>query len=62
MTGQKIVTMLARREAVQNLVAHGLSPRRAWVLLPLQRSTFGYRTRPAGHADLAAPVDELARR
>jgi hypothetical protein len=62
MTGKKIVTVPARREAVQNLVAHGLSQRPAWVLPSLQRSTVGNSTRPAGHADLAAQVDELARR
>jgi putative transposase len=56
------VTVPARREAVQHLVARGLSPRRACVLLQLQRSTFGYRTRPDGNAELAAQVDELARR
>jgi putative transposase len=56
------VTVPARREAVQNLVARGVSQRRACVLLQLQRSTFGYRTRPDGHGELAAQVDELARR
>jgi putative transposase len=56
------VTVPARREAVQSLVARGLSQRRACVLLQLQRSTCGYRTRPDGHAELAAQSDELARR
>jgi putative transposase len=56
------VTVPARREAVQHLVARGLSQRRACVLLQLPRSTFGYRTRPDGNAELAAQVDELARR
>jgi putative transposase len=56
------VTVPARREAVQNLVARGLSQRRACVLLQLQRSTFSYRTRPDSDAELAAQLDELARR
>jgi putative transposase len=56
------VTVPARREAVQHLVAHGLSQRRACVRLQRQRSTCGYRTRPDGHAELAAQADELARR
>jgi putative transposase len=56
------VTVPARREAVQDWVARGFSPRRACVLLPLQRSTFGYRTRPEGKAELAAQIDEWARR
>jgi putative transposase len=56
------VTVPARREAVQNLVARGLSQRRACVLLQLQRSTFGYRIRPDANAVLATQAAELARR
>jgi putative transposase len=56
------VTVAACRGAVQFLVARGLSPRRACVLLPRPRSTFGYRARSEGNAELAAQVDELARR
>jgi putative transposase len=56
------VTVAARREEVQFLVGRGLSPRRACVLLQLQRSTFGYQARPDAGAVLAAQVDELARR
>jgi putative transposase len=52
----------ARREAVQCLIARGLSQRRACVLLQLQRSTFGYQARPGCNAELATQVDELARR
>jgi putative transposase len=52
----------ARREAVQFLVARGLSQRRACLLLQLQRSTFGYQARPESHAELTTQVDELARR
>jgi putative transposase len=61
-TGKKIVTVAARREAVQLLVARGLSQRRARVLLQLQRSTFGYQARPESNAELTTQVDELARR
>jgi putative transposase len=56
------VTVAARRGAVQCLVGRGLSPRRAGVLLQLPRSTFGSQARSAGNAELAAQVDELARR
>jgi HTH-like domain len=56
------VTVTARREAVQLLVARGLSQRRACVLLQLQRSTFGYQARPERDAELTSQVDELARR
>lgn len=62
MTGQKIVTVAARREAVQCLVARGLSQRRACVLLQLPRSPFSYQARPGRHAELATQVDEWARR
>ena len=62
MAGKKIVTVAARREAVQLLVARGLSQRRAWVLLQLQRSTFGYQAHPARHVELTTQSDELARR
>jgi putative transposase len=54
--------MAARREAVQLLVAWGLSQRRACVLLQLRRSTFGYQTRPERNAGLTAQLTELARR
>jgi putative transposase len=56
------VTVAARREAVQLLVARGLSQRQACVLLQLQRSTFGYQARPESNAELTTQVDELARR
>jgi putative transposase len=56
------VPRAARREAVQLLVARGLSQRRACVLLQLPRSTFGYQARPDGNGELAMQVDELARR
>jgi putative transposase len=56
------VTVAARREGVQFLVGRGLSRRRACVLLQLPRSTFSYRARSDGNAELAAQVDELARR
>jgi putative transposase len=56
------VTVAARRGAVQFLVGRGLSQRRACALLPLPRSTFGYQARSDGNAELAAQVDELARR
>jgi putative transposase len=56
------VTVAARREAVQLLVARGLSQRRACVLLQLPRSTFGYQARPESHMELTTQVAELARR
>jgi putative transposase len=56
------VTVAARRGAVPFLVGRGLSQRRACVLLRLPRSTFGYQARSDGSAELAAQVDELARR
>jgi putative transposase len=56
------VTVAARREAVQLLVARGLSQRRACGLLQLQRSTFGYQARPESNTELTIQVDELARR
>jgi hypothetical protein len=56
------VTVAARREAVPSLVAHGLSRRRACVLLQLQRSTFESQARPDRNAHLAAQVYELAQR
>jgi putative transposase len=56
------VTVAARREAVQLLVAQGLSQRRACVLLQLRRSTFGYQARPERNAELNTQLRELARR
>jgi putative transposase len=53
---------MARREAVQFLVARGLSQRRACVLLQLRRSTFGYQARPAPDAERITQLAELARR
>jgi putative transposase len=55
------VTVTARREAVRLLVARGLSQRRAWVLLQLQRSTCGYQARPERPAELTTQLRELAR-
>lgn len=52
---------MARREAVQFLVARGVSQRRACVLLQLGRSTFGYQARPARDAELITQLAELAR-
>jgi putative transposase len=52
----------ARREAVQLLVARGLSQRRACVLLQLRRSTFGYQARPERNTELSTQLQELARR
>jgi putative transposase len=60
--GQKIVTVAARRGAVQCLVGRGLSQRRAGILLQLPRSTFDKRACSDGNAELAAQVDALARR
>ena len=56
------MTVAARREAVQLLVAQGFSQRRAGVLLQLRRSTFGYQARPERNAELSTQLHELARR
>jgi putative transposase len=56
------VTVAARREGVQFLVAHGLAQRRACILLQLQRSTFNYQACPDRHAGLVKEVHDLAQR
>jgi putative transposase len=56
------VTVAARREGVQFLVAHGLAQRRACILLQLQRSTFNYQARPDRRAGLVKEVHDLAQR
>jgi putative transposase len=56
------VTVAARREGVQVLVAHGLAQRWACRLLQLQRSTFNYQARPDRHAGLVKEVHDLAQR
>jgi putative transposase len=56
------VTVPARREAVQCLVARGLSQRRACILLQLPRSTLGYQGRLDGNVELVEQVHALARR
>jgi putative transposase len=56
------VTVAARREAVQLLVAQGLSQRRACVLLQLRRSTCGDQARPERNAELNTQLREWARR
>jgi putative transposase len=61
-TGKTVVTVAARREAVQFLLTRGLSPRRACVLLQLHRSTLSSREHPDRHAELAKQVYELAHR
>jgi hypothetical protein len=59
---QKIVTVAARWEGVQFLVARGRSQRRACRLLSLHRATLDYQPRPDRNALLAAQVHELAHR
>lgn len=56
------MTVAARREGVQFLVAHGLAQRRACTLLQLQRSTLTYPGRPDRHAALVEEVHDLAQR
>ena len=56
------MTVAARREGVQFLVAYGLAQRRACILLQLQRSTFNYQARPDRNAGLVEEVHELAQR
>jgi putative transposase len=62
MIGKKVVTVAARREAVEFLLTRGVSQRRAWVLLQLHRSTFSYREHPDRHRELAQQVYALAHR
>jgi putative transposase len=62
MVGKHIVTVAARREGGQFLGGRGLSRRRACVLRQLPRSTFSSWARSDGNAELAAQVDERARR
>lgn len=54
--------MAARREAVQFLIARGLSQRRACILLQLLRSTLSYQGRPERNVELVDQVHALARR
>jgi putative transposase len=56
------VTVAARREGVEFLIAHGIAQRRACILLQLQRSTFTYQARPDCHAELVKEVHDLAQR
>jgi putative transposase len=56
------VTLPAQRDAVQFLIAGGLSERRACTLLELQRSTFQYQPRPARDGELVEQVRSLAQR
>jgi putative transposase len=56
------VTVAARRQGVQCLVAHGLAPRRACIRLQLQRSTLNYPARPDRNAELGKEGHELAQR
>jgi hypothetical protein len=56
------VTVPARREAVQFLVARGFSPRRACILLQRPRSTLGYQGGLDGAVELVEQVHALARR
>ena len=62
MTGTKVVTGAARREAVECLLTRGVPQRRACVLLPRHRSTVSYRERPDRHGEVAKQVYELAHR
>jgi putative transposase len=56
------VTVAARWEGVQFLVAHGLAQRRACTLLQLPRSTLTYQARPDHNAALVEEVHDLAPR
>jgi putative transposase len=56
------VTVAARREGVQFLVAYGLAQRRACPRRQLPRSTGNYQARPDRHAGLVEEVHELAQR
>jgi putative transposase len=56
------VTVAARREGVQCLMAHGLTQRRACVLLQLQRATFNYQACPARNVGLVKEIHDLAQR
>ncbi len=56
------MTVAARREGVQCLMAHGLTQRRACVLLQLQRATFNYQACPDRHVGLVREMHDLAQR
>lgn len=56
------MTVAARREGVQCLMAHGLTQRRACVLLQRQRATFNYQACPDRHVGLVKEIHDLAQR
>lgn len=56
------MTVAARREGVQCLIAHGLTQRRACVLLQLQRATFNYQACPDRNVGLVKEIHDLAQR
>lgn len=56
------MTVAARREGVQCLMAHGLTQRRACVLLQLQRATFNYQACPDRNVGLVREIHDLAQR
>ena len=56
------MTVAARREGVQCLMAHGLTQRRACVLLQLQRATFNYQACPDRNVGLVKEIHDLAQR
>ena len=62
MGGKQIVTVAARRNGGQCLVAPGLAQRRACTLLQLQRSTLNDQARPDRNAGLVKEVHDLAPR
>jgi putative transposase len=59
---QKTLTTAEQREAVQFLVEHGLSERRACQLVQVQRSTLHYQARPDRNAELRTTMQNLAQR
>ena len=56
------MTGAARREAVECRLSRGVSPRRAWVLLPRHRSPVSDRERPDRQGEVAKQGYELAHR
>lgn len=54
------MTVAEQREAVQFLIARGLSQRRACVLVQLPRATLRYQARPERNSELNQQVQELA--
>ena len=56
------MNLAAKREAVTLLGAHGVSQRRACVLVGVNRATWQYQPRPAQDAALQARLQQIAQK